>query len=78
MLANYAKALRSYDAVEDVEGVLGAFSDGTSVSDWAKAEVAWAAQNKIMGNGGYLAPQDQITRAEAAAMTVNFVQEYDL
>ena len=78
MLANYAKALRNYDAVEDVEGVLGTFSDGNEVSDWAKAEVAWAAQNKVMGNGGYLAPKDQITRAEAAAMTVNFVQEYDL
>ena len=25
-----------------------------------------------MGNGGYLAPQDQITRAEVAAMAVNY------
>lgn len=78
MISNYAKALGKHQAVADADAALAEFGDGAQVSDWAKAEVAWAAQNKVMGNGGYLAPKDQITRAEAAAMTVNFVQEYDL
>ena len=72
MIANYAKALGKYQAAKDVTGTLAAFSDGSQVSDWAKAEVAWAVENGVMGNGGYLAPTDQITRAEIAAMAVNY------
>ena len=72
MISNYAKALGKHQAAEDVEGTLAAFGDGAQVSDWARAEVAWAVENGVMGNGGYLAPQDQITRAEVAAMAVNY------
>ena len=78
MLANYAKALRVYAAVSDVDSVLGGFSDGAAVTEWAQSEVAWAAQNGVMGNGGFLNAQGTITRAEAAAMAVNFAQKFDI
>lgn len=68
----YAKACGNDVAVDDVDGALAEFGDGAQVSDWARAEVAWAVENGVMGNGGYLAPQDQITRAEVAAMAVNY------
>ena len=72
MLANFAKKYNSFVDV-DADKVLGEFSDGASVSDWAEAvdSVAWAVEGEIMGNGGFIAPTAQITRAEAAAMVVN-------
>lgn len=71
MLANYAKAMADYEAV-DTAAVLLKFDDGNAVSDWAKDVVAWAADRKVMGNGGLLMPTDTITRAEVAAMAVNY------
>ena len=35
-------------------------------------EIIFTIANKIIGNGGYIAPQDLITRAEAAANAVNY------
>ena len=70
MLANFAKKYNSFVDV-DADKVLGEFSDGASVSDWAEEVVAWAVDSEIMGNGGFIAPTAQITRAEAAAMVVN-------
>lgn len=70
MLANFAKKYNSFTDV-DADKVLGEFSDGASVSDWAEEVVAWAVDSEIMGNGGFIAPTAQITRAEAAAMVVN-------
>lgn len=70
MLANLAKKYNSFVDV-DTDKVLGEFSDGVSVSDWAEEVVAWAVDSEIMGNGGFIAPTAQITRAEAAAMVVN-------
>lgn len=72
MLANYAKAMGKDIAVEDVAAVLASMPDGAKVSDWAKDSVAWAVSNKYMGNGGVIAPLGNITRAEVAAMAVNF------
>lgn len=72
MLANFAKKYNSFVDVDvDADKVLGEFSDGASVSDWAEEVVAWAVDSEIMGNGGFIAPTVQITRAEAAAMVVN-------
>ena len=71
MLANYA-ALRGSIEVVDADAVLATMPDGAKVSGWAKEVVAWAVANKIIGNGGYIAPQDLITRAEAAAIAVNY------
>lgn len=74
MLANYAKVLGDFEAV-DVDATLASFPDGSAVSDWAKESVAWAAANKVMGNGGVLNPSSVITRAEVAAMAVNYQPE---
>lgn len=70
MLANLAKKYNSFVDV-DADKVLGEFSDGVSVSDWAEEVVDWAVDSEIMDNGGFIAPTAQITRAEAAAMFVN-------
>ena len=70
MLANFAKKYNAFVDV-DADKVLGEFSDGASVSDWAEEVVAWAVDSEIMGNGGFIAPTAQITRAEAAAMVIN-------
>lgn len=74
MLYNYAKA-SGQDVTVDTETVLAKFADGNQVSSWAKTAVAWAADKKIMGNGGELKPGSTITRAEVAAMAVNFQPE---
>ena len=71
MLANFAKLKGDFkDADEDA--VLAEFPDGASVSDWAEEAVAWAADAEIMGNNGSLTPGKAITRAEVAAMAVNY------
>ncbi len=73
MLANYAKKVDQADvSVEDADKVLSSMSDGASVSDWAKGSVAWAVENEIMGNAGFVNALSDITRAETAAMVVNY------
>ena len=73
MLANYAKKVDQTDvSVEDADKVLSSMSDGASVSDWAKGSVAWAVENEIMGNAGFVNALSDITRAETAAMVVNY------
>lgn len=77
MLWNYAKATLSTTVKDvDVEAALASMPDGSKVSDWAKDGVAWAVQNKVIGNGGVIDPMSKVTRAEAAAMAVNF-QPYE-
>ena len=71
MLANFAK-LKGDFADADEDAVLAEFPDGASVSDWAEEAVAWAADAEIMGNNGSLTPAKAITRAEVAAMAVNY------
>lgn len=73
MLWNYAKAVDS-DTIHgvDVNAALASKPDGNRVSTWARDAVAWAVQNKIMGNGGVIDPFHNVTRAETAAMAVNF------
>lgn len=75
MLANYARAMGQSTTVEDVDAVLATKKDGGQVSGWAKDSVAWAVSKQIMGNGGAIAPKSDITRAEVAAMAVNFQPE---
>ncbi|OUO57790.1 hypothetical protein B5F74_11730 [Collinsella sp. An271] len=70
MLANYAKAAGNFDAADG--SALDGMSDAASVSDWAEESVAWAVENGVMGNGGFIAAQSDITRAEVAAMAVNY------
>lgn len=74
MLWNYATEIESSTiSGVDVEKALASMPDGGKVSDYAKSAVAWAVQNKIMGNGGVIDPSSVVTRAEAAAMGVNFL-----
>ncbi|OUO57788.1 hypothetical protein B5F74_11720 [Collinsella sp. An271] len=73
MLANYAKSMGEFTAAG--EGALDGMSDANTVSDWAEDNVAWAVENGVMGNGGFVAGQSNITRAEVAAMAVNYQPE---
>ena len=74
MLANYAKKVDQADvSVEDADKVLSSMSDGSAVSAWAKGSVAWAVENEIMGNAGFVNSGAEITRAETAAMVVNYM-----
>lgn len=75
MLVNYAKV---YGLYEDSSADLSGFADASTVSGWAAENVAWAVENGIMGNGGYLAGQDNITRAEVAAMVSNFAEAFGI
>ncbi|MDN0070032.1 S-layer homology domain-containing protein [Collinsella ihumii] len=74
MIANYAKAIG-----DDVDGadtaVLDTMTDGDQVSDWAAQSVAWAVENEVMGNGGFIAPHEDIARERVAAMAVNYQPE---
>ena len=78
LLANYARMLGKYTTVENADQVLGTLSDPNSVSGWAKDTVAWAVQNKVMGNAGYIAGQSNIIRAEVATMALNYQPEGQL
>ncbi|OUQ26310.1 hypothetical protein B5E80_01610 [Flavonifractor sp. An135] len=63
-----AVALYRYAGAPETEGDLSAFSDGASVSPYARTALAWAVENGIFqGNGsGVLAPQGSATRAQVA------------
>ena len=73
MLANYAKKVGNFEVSDG--SALAALPDADQVSGWAKESVAWAVENGIMGNGGVVNPAAKITRAEAAAMAVNYQPE---
>ena len=76
MLANYAKKVDLFTA--PATDALSGMPDAASVSGWAKESVAWAVENGIMGNGGVVNASAKITRAETAAMVVNFAEANDL
>lgn len=71
-LYNYAKAVNGDAAGTAAD--YASFPDADGVSDWAEGPVAWAVKNKVMGNGGVLRANEPITRAEAAAMVVNYLK----
>ena len=73
MLANFAKSLGEDVTVESTDEVLGGFVDANTVSDWAESNVAWAVENGIMGNGGFINGNGMISRAETASMAVNYM-----
>ena len=69
LLANFAKSKGDYEAVNADEVLAGA----TDYTGWAKENVAWAKANGIMGNNGAaLDGTGNITRAQVAAMAVNY------
>ena len=72
LLANFAKSKGDYEAVDADEVLAGA----TDYTGWAKENVAWAKANGIMGNNGAaLDGIGNITRAQVAAMAVNYQPE---
>ena len=75
MLANFAKVKGDFTKPSDIDAILGGFDDGAQVADYAKESAAWAGEQKIMGNGGLIMPASTITRAEVAAMAINYQPE---
>ncbi len=59
------------EASGDVDTILNAYSDGGNTSPWAKAGVAWAVENGIIGNSDYLNPNGNAGRAEVAQIIYN-------
>ena len=55
---------------------LDAFSDGSSVSDWAKKEMSWAVASGLMQghDNGTLEPKGNATRAQAGVVMQRFVK----
>ncbi len=76
MLSNYARALNDFKAPDAGKSLAG-FPDGSAVSDWAQEAVAWAVEADVIHGyaDGSLKPSGNITRAEAAAMAVNYQAE---
>ena len=72
MLANYADAMGDFAAPADADALLAKYADGAKTASWAKDCVAWAVSEKIAGNGKALNPTGKITRAEVAAIAVNY------
>ncbi|MBR5011685.1 MAG: S-layer homology domain-containing protein, partial [Clostridia bacterium] len=71
MLKNYTEFK---DITTDKRTALTAFSDASAISGWAKEAVTWAvAEGLISGVGnGRLNPKGTASRAEAAAMMMNY------
>ena len=59
------------EASGDVDTILNAYPDGGNTSPWAKAGVAWAVENGIIGNSDYLNPNGNAGRAEVAQIIYN-------
>ena len=54
------------------------FSDESQISGYALEALRWAVENGILsGDGGRLGPQDQATRAQAAQMLKNFIENQE-
>ncbi|MDR2089538.1 MAG: S-layer homology domain-containing protein [Clostridiales Family XIII bacterium] len=75
MLYNYAKF-----AGIDTGGAadLSGFSDGASVSSWAREALAWLVSEDLVGGkpGGVLDPAGTATRAEVATILQRFLEIY--
>ena len=69
MLALAARTLmdqKGYTTPEDAAEYLASFEDAELISSWANDQVALAVREGLMDRGGMLAPQADITRAQAA------------
>lgn len=70
MLTNYAKKVSHIDTTSSASS-FAAFTDSSSVSDWARDAVAWCFSSGIMsGSNGEICPTNGATRAQAAKMVV--------
>ncbi len=76
ILYRYAQATGQDVTVEDEAAALEKYADGDQVSEYARTAMAWAIENGIMGvDIDSLRPQDNIVRAEVAAMSVRVQPE---
>ena len=55
----------------NADTILNAYPDGGNTSPWAKESVAWAVENGIVGNAGYINPIGNAGRAEVAQIIYN-------
>lgn len=77
ILANYAAAMSGAEVASADQSSLAKFTDGSSVSTWAKQSMAWAAQNGLVN--GYdnedgthsLVPGEDVIRGRAAVVLMN-------
>ena len=63
------------EATGDVDAIVQAYPDGGNTSPWAKAGVAWAIENGIVGNAGYINPIGNAGRAEVAQIIYNMANK---
>ena len=73
MLSRLARARGTY--VAPALDALSKVTDVGTISESALTDVAWAVANGVMGNGGTVKGSAALTRAEAAAMAVNYQPE---
>ena len=67
--------LYRYAGSPAVSGNLTGFPDTAKVSSYAKDAMTWAVANKLItGDSGYLAPQNNATRAQVATIMMRFCQ----
>ena len=73
MLYKYAKSI---DGDTDLANLT--YKDASSVSEWATEGVKWATAAGVLAGSddGYLYPQNECTRAQAAAMLRSFCEAY--
>ncbi len=64
---------------EQIQSLLSQFQDSTEISTWAQAAAAASIDAKIVrGSHQLLAPQSNLTRAEAATMIMGLLEAADL
>jgi len=78
MIARALKVTNNLKDVENVDAIVGKFSDAADIPNSLKAGVAFAADNSIViGNAGKFSPNANATRAEAAVIlyrAINFTK----
>jgi endo-1,4-beta-xylanase len=73
MMVLAVRALAAAGKKVDARGKLDAYSDAASISDSAKDSVAALVKSGIVnGKNGKIAPNDLLTRAEAAVILYRF------
>lgn len=66
-------------SAEEATQHLSSFKDGASVAAWAKKDMAAAVEHRILqGNNGKISPNDNVSRAQTAAMMRRLLQKADL
>jgi len=77
ILYKYATNYKGYETAGRAE--FTGYTDASEISNWATENMKWALHYGIMkGKKETLAPKDNATRAECAAMLSNFMKAYDM